>query len=235
MELNMICQKQIANLVVTPTVFSGTNNVYALKIELDETWNEYEHKSAVFYTDIEKPYYVEIKDNTCIVPAEVMKKKSKVNVGVFGTKDDKIMTSQVVRFDVGQGAVSEELIPPYPTLSMWELLLQRYDDILDKTKNIYQDQEDFIKTVEEDQTAFKQEIKADQEQFVNDTNIDREEYQRQWNERVDGSLKEMNNALLNVNDALTALDIEKVDMDGGTPSTEFEEGDYIDANGGYPV
>lgn len=245
MNLHMICQGQFATLSVTPSMFSGSVGVHTLSAEFDETWNDYE-KIGVFYVDINDPYFAFMEENTCVIPHEVMAKRSKLNIGIMGRLGDKVFTSQIVRVDVGQGAISQNLQPSDPTPTVWEQLLQRYDYIVSKVDEVYQDQKNFEEEtdkkrvqfemkIEQQQTVFKDEIKKDQTAFINETNEDREEYQVQLAQQVGTTIQEAREATQNVNDALSSLQQMFVDMDGGDPFTNFEDGDYVDANGGYPV
>lgn len=212
MDLHLICQGQFATLSVTPSMFSGSVGVHTLSVEFDEAWNGYE-KIGVFYVDINDPYFAIMEENKCIIPHEVMVKRSKLNIGIMGRLGEKVFTSQIVRVDVGQGALTSDLQPSDPTPDLWQQLLQRYDQIIATVNQSYQDQE----------------------QFVQDTTADLNEFKTEWNNKANGALDEVAGAIQNVNDALSSLQLTFIDMDGGDPFTDFETGDFVDANGGYPI
>lgn len=212
MDLHLICQGQFATLSVTPSMFSGSVGVHTLSAEFDETWIGYE-KIGVFYIDIDKPFFAMMQENKCVIPHEVMAKRSKLNIGIMGRLGEKVFTSQIVRVEVGQGAISQNLQPSDPTPTIWEQLLQRYDYIVEKVDQSYEDQQKFIRDTTEDLTAFKTD----------------------WNNQADQMLDDVGGAIQNVNDALSSLQLTFTDMDGGDPFTDFESGDFTDVNGGYPV
>lgn len=206
MNLHMICQGQFATLSVTPTFFSGSVGVHTLSAEFDETWNDFQEKIGVFYIDIDKPYFSIMENNNCIIPHEVIAKRSKLNIGIMGRHNDKVFTSQIVRVDVGQGAISQNLQPSDPTPDVWRQLLQRYDYIVNKV-----------------------------DIFTSETTEDLNKFKTDWNNQADQMLEDVSGAIQNVNDALASLQLNFTDMDGGDPFTDFETGEFIDANGGYPV
>ena len=212
MDLHLICQGQFATLSVTPTMYSGSVGVHTLSAEFDEVWNDYE-KVGVFYIDINDPYFAIMEENKCVIPHEVMDKRAKLNIGIMGRLGEKIFTSQIVRVDVGQGAVSQNLQPSDPTPELWQQLLQRYDYIVGKVDQSYKDQQLFFRETTDNLNDFK----------------------KSWDNHADQMLNDVSGAIQNVNDALSELQLSFTDMDGGDPFTDFENSEYIDANGGYPV
>lgn len=85
-----------------------------------------------------------------------------------------------------------------------------------------------------DNAIFKNQITQQQNDFETEIKADQEAYHTQWEERVDGSIQEAQNATTQCYDAISALNLEIYDMDGGDPFTQPSE-DVIDANGGYPA
>lgn len=58
-------------------------------------------------------------------------------------------------------------------------------------------------------------------------------YQAEWSKKVDKSIKEAQQATIQCHDAISSLQLEYFDMNGGDPFTVPSDGDK-DANGGYP-
>lgn len=58
-------------------------------------------------------------------------------------------------------------------------------------------------------------------------------YQAEWSKKVDASIKEAQQATIQCQDAVSSLQLEYFDMNGGDPFTTPEESGN-DANGGYP-
>lgn len=65
----------------SPPVYSGDVNTIATQFEFDEFWQDF-IKTAVFYREIDKPYQVVLEDDTCYIPAEVMRTEGRIYIGV---------------------------------------------------------------------------------------------------------------------------------------------------------
>lgn len=194
----------------SPQIYSGDINTDHLKFEFDEVWTGYT-KTAVFYNDVANRYYAVLHDDECTIPHEVMATDGKVFIGVFGVLDDKVITSEVLFYDIGKGAiVSDEMPEPSPTI--WAQILADYTLILQEIAGIRADNADF------------------QEQII----ADQEAYQQQWNEQVEDKIDETEQATLQCLDAISSLQIEMFNADGGTPFTDNTDYEF-DINGGYPV
>lgn len=183
--------------VDTPRIFSGDVNTDIVSFEFDTVWDGY-LKTAVFYKDIENPYFVVMTGNECVIPSEVIATTGKLHIGVVGVLDDKVITSEVVVYDINQGAVTPMDVPL--TEDIWQQILAE----LRATR------------------ILAQQLRQDQE-----------EYQAKWEQEVDGSIKEAQQATVQCWDAISALQLEVFDMDGGDPFAEPSDDD-LDANGGYP-
>lgn len=183
--------------VDTPRIYSGGVNTDTVIFEFDEVWDGY-LKTAVFYQDINNPYFAVMADNECIIPHEVIADSGKLYIGVVGVLDDKVITSEVVMYDLKQGAVTPAEAPLSP--DVWRQILAELRATRVLAIQLRQDQED---------------------------------YQAKWEEEVDGSIKEAQQATVQCYDAISSLQLEIFDMNGGDPFTQPSEGD-LDANGGYP-
>lgn len=118
----------------SPPVYSGDVNTISTLFEFGENWEGFT-KTAVFYREIENPYRQVLKDDECFVPHEVMMTAGRIYIGVFGVKDDKVKTSEVVFYDIGTGVMTFGSIPE-PSDEIWQ-------QILDELGNIRQEQKDF--------------------------------------------------------------------------------------------
>lgn len=195
----------------SPNIYSGDVNTDHIHFTFDETWDGFT-KTAVFYRDLETQYYQILTDDECVIPHEVLEEDGKIFIGVFGTKNDQVLTSEVLFYEIGKGVLTETLQPSDPTPDIWTQILSDYSEILTEVKGI-----------RSDNATFKQEILDDQNA-----------YQEQWRQEVAQSITDAQQATIACNDAISALQLEIFDMNGGDPTTQVSEDD-IDANGGYPV
>lgn len=118
----------------SPPIYSGDVNTISTLFEFGGNWEGFT-KTAVFYREIETPYMQVLKDNECYIPHEVMMTAGRIYFGVFGVKDDKVKTSEVVFYDIRTGVMTFGSIPE-PSDEIWQ-------QILDELGNIRQEQKDF--------------------------------------------------------------------------------------------
>ncbi len=157
------------NITVTnaPNIYSGDVNTDNVVFEFDESWEGFT-KSAVFYRNPKERYLQLLKNDQCVIPHEVMGDEGKVVIGVFGVNGDKVITSEVLYYDIGKGAVvSDEM--PEPTPDIWAQILADYHLILLKmdefTNQITSDFEQFKTDVNESQTTFETSMEEQWEAF----------------------------------------------------------------------
>lgn len=65
-------------------------NIYECEFGFDSAWDGFD-KTAVFQLNSEEPIEVVLVDDACLVPHEVLAKNGHLKVGVYGTKDEKVM------------------------------------------------------------------------------------------------------------------------------------------------
>lgn len=133
---------EILEFTSSPPVYSGDVNTIAAQFEFDEFWEGFA-KTAVFYREIKQPYQVVLKDDICNIPSEVMLTEGRIYIGVFGVKDDKVKTSEVVYYDIGTGVMTFGTIPE-PSEEIWQQILNELTDIRKLTEIIKQEQVDFV-------------------------------------------------------------------------------------------
>lgn len=144
----------------SPPVYSGDVNTISIQFEFDEFWDGFV-KTAVFYRDISKPYQVVLNDDTCYIPHEVMKTAGRIFLGVFGVKEDKVKTSEVVFYDVGTGVMTYGSIPE-PSDELWQQILSELNVIRGLATEIKDNEAQFIKN----QTQAFTQLKNDTEQKI---------------------------------------------------------------------
>ena len=65
-------------------------NIYECEFGFDSAWDGFD-KTAVFQLNGEEPIEVVLVDDACVVPHEVLAKNGHLRIGVYGTKDEKVM------------------------------------------------------------------------------------------------------------------------------------------------
>ena len=118
------------NLILTdmPDIFSGDVNTDRFIVDFDNKWNGFT-KTAVFYVSENNVYKVLLNDNSCIIPKEVLKDSGKFYFGVIGVDGDKVLTSEVLTYKIGKGAITSNTVTPEPTPDIYEQILGDYNEI----------------------------------------------------------------------------------------------------------
>nr|DAI88712.1 MAG TPA: nucleoid-associated protein [Caudoviricetes sp.] len=116
------CTDQVLRLTQTPTIASGGVKEDTVEFAFDNLWDGF-NLAAVFYRSEKEVYHVEIVDNRCIVPREVLANPGYFYLGVMGVKDGVTRTTNVLSYRVEAGAITEGVKPPEPTPSIYEQIL----------------------------------------------------------------------------------------------------------------
>lgn len=128
-EIRVTVTDQVLTLEDKPLIASGGVEENKIKFDFDSTWDGY-IKVAVFYQDKEHVYRQIVQaDNSCIVPKEATLNPGTMFFGVFGAKGDKILTSEVIRYRIVQGAITEDTTPADPTPDIYAQMLQIYNTL----------------------------------------------------------------------------------------------------------
>lgn len=98
-------EDQALLLLSVPKIASGGANECRVEVLFDDTWMGYQ-KLAVFYRNKNKAYHVIMKDDTCIIPHEVLAEAGRVYVGILGISGSITRTTEVVALAVSQGAIT---------------------------------------------------------------------------------------------------------------------------------
>lgn len=126
------CIDQTLTLVSTPLIASGGINEDVVNFAFCQKWDGFS-KTAIFYRTPENVYYSLLdSDNVCVIPQEVLKEDGYVFFGVFGSNANGVTrTSEVIKYKVEKGAITENIKPSDPTPSIYETLLAKYQSMVE--------------------------------------------------------------------------------------------------------
>lgn len=118
------CLDQQLTVTDGPIIASGGRNEDDILFDFCPLWDGFE-KVAVFYRDGSEAYQVAIAENRCTIPHEVLQTEGFIYFGVFGVKGDAIRTTEVLKYKIVKGALTEATEPADPTPDIY----QQYIDI----------------------------------------------------------------------------------------------------------
>ena len=122
------CIDQTLTITNAPLISSGDIQTDSLKFEFCPMWDEYK-KTAIFCRDDSEVYAVLVDaNNEAIIPKEVLQSEGLFYFGVQGVLDGKVRTSQVMRYRVVRGAVSEDAKIPDPTPDIYSQIIAKIDE-----------------------------------------------------------------------------------------------------------
>lgn len=104
-------------------LYSGNIDTYTFSFDFDENWQGL-IKFATFNSGTDT-YIVEINDNIVTVPHEILSSVGVCSFGIFATNAQdniKRISSEILEFEISQGAYQEGLSPDTPTPEIWEEL-----------------------------------------------------------------------------------------------------------------
>ena len=101
-----------------------THNVgtIAAQFEFDHTWDGYE-KTVVFFQNRSQAYHVLLDQASCIIPSEVLVTPGEFFLGVFGVKDQKRLTTNLIPIGLRQGAYLKGQTPSAPAQEVYEQII----------------------------------------------------------------------------------------------------------------
>ncbi len=106
---------------------SGSVGYYCCEFSFSHEWDELS-KFAVFMC-ADDVYTVEITDNTCSIPAEVISNAGTVTVGVYGstmhTENPLRISTDLAHIIIKEGAYREGTAPEVPSADLWEIYFKR--------------------------------------------------------------------------------------------------------------
>ena len=126
--IHVKCTNQVLSYIETPFIASGDVNEDKIEFEFCPMWEGFT-KTAVFYRNEAEVYHVLLEeDDTCLIPHEVLANPGAMYFGVFGNRDDRTKTSEVIQYTIRQGAITEATKISDPTPTIYAQLLTRMEE-----------------------------------------------------------------------------------------------------------
>ena len=123
-------QVEDQRLIITnlPKLASGGYNETRVEFTFDPLWDDLT-KTAMFYTDRSRVYYILVEDNAAVVPHEVLANEGLVRFGVFGYSETQARTTEVLQLTVVEGAISDSTaLHQDPTPDVYQQLLRLMEE-----------------------------------------------------------------------------------------------------------
>lgn len=119
------CVDQTLRLKNSPKIASGGVGEDYLQVSFCSAWDGY-GKVAVFFRDRDTVYPVALDDaNECLIPSVVLTEPGRLFFGVYGTKDGKKRTSEVLEYTIVEGALTGNTVPPEdPAQSVYDQIIE---------------------------------------------------------------------------------------------------------------
>lgn len=131
-------QGQVIQLIDKPAIYSGDINVDTVSFDFSSDWIGFT-KTAVFFKTADDPYQQILSgDDDCYIPHEVVDVEGKIHLGVFGVKDDKVITTEVITYEIGQGILKIGT-PSQPSDELWQQVLSIVQGLRDDVKKYYEE------------------------------------------------------------------------------------------------
>ena len=128
------CTDQVLTYENTPIIASGGVKEDHIQFTFCEKWDGLT-KTAVFWRSEKEVYHVMLDESDgCAVPPEVLASAGVMYFGVFGVSSEgKQRTSEVLRYNVENGAINPVAKPLDPTPDIYTQLMARYDELRHKS------------------------------------------------------------------------------------------------------
>lgn len=131
--IRVTCVDQRLVISSGPVIASGGLNEDKVVFDFCPLWNDFV-KTAIFYRDKGQVYHSVLVDNTCLIPWEVTASEGEMYFGVFGVKGDITRTSEILRYKVVAGAITEDTTPSDPTPDIYEQILEAFRQTPEKVE-----------------------------------------------------------------------------------------------------
>lgn len=157
------CTDQVLTFENTPVIASGGLEEDFVSFAFCSKWDGLV-KTAVFWRSEEEVYHVLLDEaDSCPIPREVLAVEGVIYFGVFGVNEaGKQRTSEVLRYNIAKGAITEGTKPTDPTPDIYTQILGeflRYENEINATLD------DFARSWAEYQAAMTQ-AQTDHEEAV---------------------------------------------------------------------
>lgn len=121
-------QVEDQRLIITdlPKLASGGFNETRVEFTFDSKWDGL-IKTAMFYTDKSRVYYIVIEDGAAVVPHEVLANEGILHFGVFGYNTDpkQTRTTELLHLTIVEGAITDTTaVHIDPTPDVYQQLLR---------------------------------------------------------------------------------------------------------------
>jgi hypothetical protein len=123
-------------LTITNLAFltSGSSGVDSVSFSFCPKWDNME-KTAVFFMDDGQKYFVLLSNDSCEIPAETLIEDGNLYFGVFGVKDEDVLTSELLKIRIVRGAYTSDSVPDAPTVDIYTQI----DNLLDSIETDLED------------------------------------------------------------------------------------------------
>ena len=220
-------------LALDRTVVATGITIGQLKLSFSPEWDGYV-KVAVFFKDKDKPYRTLFNDNgVANIPSEVANETGTCFIGVFGTLDNKVITTEAIGYNFRMGAITKDLLVPDPTPDIYTQLLSAYntlggaitDERLKAAVDLYIDEHpDSTKGATDEQAAQISQNTSDISQLKSDLgNIDYIVFEDKINKLTFNSEGTSSNIALNGN-TITSINATKEQYKAFINTSLFENG-----------
>lgn len=118
-----------------PVIASGGKNEDLVEFSFCQLWDGFE-KYAVFYRSKDAVYRSAVSENQCVIPHEVLADDGWIYIGVFGTNGDVTRTSEVLKYRVAEGAITEGTKPSDPTPDIYAQFMNRVAAVEERTRAV---------------------------------------------------------------------------------------------------
>lgn len=152
--IKLKCIDQALAFENTPLIASGGQVWDRVQVSFCSKWDGL-HKTAVFWRNEKNAYHVLLdEDDSCAIPWEVLNDDGRIYIGFFGVNEDGAQhTSQVLGYNIVQGAITPDTAPRNPTADLYTQLLAKYVEMVeiaeDTRQQVAQDQAEFEQHIEE--------------------------------------------------------------------------------------
>lgn len=153
------CVDQTLRLTNTPVIASGGVGEDFVEFSFCPLWDGYV-KTGVFYNNRGVFYAHLDRDDSCVVPCQALELPGNLFIAVFGYKDGVTRTSEVLQYQIVEGAITAV---PEPDPDVYEQIMEEFADIRAEWEEKHSEmvglQED-IKELQEDVAALQGEESA---------------------------------------------------------------------------
>ena len=148
-EIKVSCNDQVLKITESPVLAAGGLNEVRIAFNFCEKWAGF-IKTAIFYRNEEDVYYAVLDEtDTCIVPWEVCYEEGTFYFGVFGEKDNIRRTSNIVRYKVKKGAITEDMMPSDPSPDVYDQIMVLVAEAIEQSKSFRAEAEEVIEATKQ--------------------------------------------------------------------------------------